>query len=104
MLKKVARRAPNLQYADGQSSTGLSLTTQISREKDCMLVIQYGPMVLGKNAVCVINEIGQLSKQEHKHLLDCMEENGFPIPIYGLPTFVEAHPSIIAAANPVNIK
>ncbi|MDF0682295.1 MAG: hypothetical protein P0116_15160, partial [Candidatus Nitrosocosmicus sp.] len=40
--------------------------------------------------------------EQQKHLLDCMEENGFPMAKYGFSTTIEAHPSIIASANPIN--
>ena len=102
ILEKTVKLIPNSQYAGGQSSTGLSLTSQISKEDGGMYTLRFGPIVLAKYSVCAINELGQLPIQEHKHLLDCMEENGFPMAKYGFSTFIEAHPSIIASANPIN--
>jgi hypothetical protein len=104
ILEKIAKIVPNSQYAGGQSSTGLSLTSQISKEDGGMYTLRFGPVVLAKNALCCINELGQLPISEHKHLLDSMEENGFPIAKYGFSTTIEAHPSIIASANPINNK
>jgi len=104
LLGKIAKLVPNSQYAGGQSSTGLSLTSQISKEDGGMYTLRFGPVVLAKNALCCINELGQLPISEHKHLLDSMEENGFPIAKYGFSTTIEAHPSIIASANPINNK
>ncbi len=104
ILQKVAKLVPNSQYAGGQSSTGLSLTSQVSKEDGGTYTLRFGPIVLAKNALCCINELGQLPISEHKHLLDCMEENGFPIAKYGFTTTIEAHPSIIASANPINNK
>ena len=104
ILEKTTRLVPNSQYAGGQSSTGLSLTSQISKEDGGMYTLRFGPVVLAKNSLCAINELGQLPITDHKHLLDCMEENGFPMAKYGFSTFIEAHPSIIVSANPINNK
>lgn len=104
ILEKATRLIPNSQYAGGQSSTGLSLTSQISKEDGGMYTLRFGPVVLAKNSLCCINELGQLPLSEHKHLLDTMEENGHPMAKYGFSTFIEAHPSIIASANPINNK
>ena len=99
LLQKTLPLIPNSQYAGGQSSTGLSLTAQISKEDGGgMYTLRFGPVVLAKDSICLINEIGQLPIEEHKHLLDCMEEDGFPIAKYGFFTMVEAHPTIIASA------
>lgn len=104
ILEKATRLIPNSQYAGGQSSTGLSLTSQISKEDGGMYTLRFGPVVLAKNSLCCINELGQLPLSEHKHLLDTMEENGHPMAKYGFSTYIEAHPSIIASANPINNK
>jgi replicative DNA helicase Mcm len=102
ILEKTTNLVPNSQYAGGQSSTGLSLTSHVSKEDGGIYTLRFGPVVLAKDSLCAINEIGQLPLDQHKHLLDCMEENGFPIAKYGYSTFIEAHPSIIASANPIN--
>jgi replicative DNA helicase Mcm len=104
LLEKILELVPNSQYAGGQSSTGLSLTAQISKEDGGSYNLRYGPVVLAKGSICGINELGQLPLSEHKHLLDCMEGNGFPIAKYGFPTFIETYTSIIASANPINNK
>ncbi len=101
MLEKAAKLVPSSQIAGGQSSTGLSLTAQVSREKGGAASLMVGPIVMAKNAICAINELGQMPREEQKHLLDCMEEDGFHLAKYGFSTFIEAHPSVIAAANPV---
>ncbi len=104
LLEKTLELVPNSQYAGGQSSTGLSLTAQISKEDGGSYNLRYGPIALANGSICGINELGQLPLSEHKHLLDCMEDNGFPIAKYGFPTFMETHTSIIASANPINNK
>jgi DNA replicative helicase MCM subunit Mcm2 (Cdc46/Mcm family)/DNA polymerase elongation subunit (family B) len=102
VLQKTVKLIPNSQYAGGQSSTGLSLTSQISKEDGGSYTLRFGPVVLAKDSVCAINELGQFPMEQQKHLLDCMEENGFPMAKYGFSTTIEAHPSIIASANPIN--
>ncbi len=105
LLQKTLPLIANSHYAGGQSSTGLSLTAQISKEDGGgTYTMRFGPVVLAKDSICLINEIGQLPIDEHKHLLDCMEENDFPIAKYGISTTIEAHPTIIASANPINNK
>ncbi len=102
VLQKAVKLIPNSQYAGGQSSTGLSLTSQITKEDGGSYTLRFGPIVLAKDSVCAINELGQFPMEQQKHLLDCMEENGFPMAKYGFSTTIEAHPSIIASANPIN--
>jgi len=104
LLEKTLELVPNSQYAGGQSSTGLSLTAQISKEDGGSYSLRYGPIALANGSICGINELGQLPLSEHKHLLDSMEGNGFPIAKYGFPTFIETYTSIIASANPINNK
>ena len=60
--------------------------------------------VSGKDLICGINELGQLPLSEHKHLLDCMEGNGFRIVNNGFPIFIETYRLIIALVNPINNK
>jgi hypothetical protein len=80
------------------------LTAQISKEDGGSYNLRYGPIALANGSICGINELGQLPLSEHKHLLDSMEGNGFPIAKYGFPTFIETYTSIIASANPINNK
>ncbi len=104
LLEKTVKLISNSQYTGGQSSTGLSLTSHVHNDESGSYALRFGPVVLAKDSICAINELGQLPIEHHKHLLDCMEENGFAIAKHGFSTFVEAHPSIIASANPINNK
>jgi DNA replicative helicase MCM subunit Mcm2 (Cdc46/Mcm family) len=103
-LKKAIRLIPNSRYTGGQNATGLSLTAHVSKEDgggDGMYILRYGPIPRAKGAICAVNEFGQLPPADHKHFLDCMEDDFFPMTKHGFDTMVEAYTTIIASANPI---
>jgi DNA adenine methylase Dam len=103
-LKKAIRLIPNSRYTGGQNATGLSLTAHVSKEDgggDAMYMLRYGPIPRAKGAICAVNEFGQLPPVDHKHFLDCMDDDSFPVTKHGFDTMVEAYTTIIASANPI---
>jgi len=105
-LKKAIRLIPNSRYTGGQNATGLSLTAHVSKEDgggrgDGMYMLRYGPIPRTKGAICAVNEFGQLPSADHKHFLDCMDDDSFPVTKHGFDIMVEAYTTIIASANPI---
>jgi replicative DNA helicase Mcm len=102
LLRALIQIIPNARYESSQSSTGLSLTAQISKEDGGSHTLRLGPIPRAKGSVCALNEIGQMPVSDHKHLLDFMEEGWTTINKYGFNSTIAGHTSIIASANPIN--
>jgi DNA replicative helicase MCM subunit Mcm2 (Cdc46/Mcm family) len=92
---------PNCRYVTATNASGKSLVVIIDREND-NLVARYGAVVLSKGSVCVINELGAMSLEDQKHLLDIAEEGKCTIDKYGLHLEIDSPTTIIATANPYN--
>jgi DNA replicative helicase MCM subunit Mcm2 (Cdc46/Mcm family) len=102
LLRALVQIIANARYESSQSSTGLSLTAQISKEDGGSHTLRLGPIPRAKGSVCALNEIGQMPVSDHKHLLDFMEEGWTTINKYGFNSTIAGHTSIIASANPIN--
>jgi replicative DNA helicase Mcm len=102
LLRYNARLIPGGRYESAQSSTGLSLTAQVEREKD-RFTLRLGPVPLARGSVCTLNEIDKMKDMaEQNHFLDTMEEGRFTINKYGRNYDIQSNTSIIASANPIN--
>jgi DNA replicative helicase MCM subunit Mcm2 (Cdc46/Mcm family) len=101
-LNKIVEIVPNARYESCQSSTGLSLTAQVSKEEGGIYTLRHGPIPLANGSICTLNEIGQMHISEHKHFLDCMQEGRFTLNKYGFNASITANTSIVASANPIN--
>jgi replicative DNA helicase Mcm len=101
-LNKIVEIIPNARYESCQSSTGLSLTAQVSKEEGGVYTSRHGPIPLASGSVCALNEIGQMHISEHKHFLDCMQEGHFTLNKYGFNAPIVTNTSIVASANPIN--
>ena len=101
-LNKIVEIVPNARYESCQSSTGLSLTAQVSKEEGGIYTLRHGPIPLANGSICALNEIGQMHISEHKHFLDCMQEGRFTLNKYGFNAPIIANTSIVASANPIN--
>jgi DNA replicative helicase MCM subunit Mcm2 (Cdc46/Mcm family) len=101
-LNKIVEVVPNARYESCQSSTGLSLTAQVSKEEGGIYTLRHGPIPLANGSICALNEIGQMHISEHKHFLDCMQEGRFTLNKYGFNAPIISNTSIVASANPIN--
>ena len=101
-LNKIVEVVPNARYESCQSSTGLSLTAQVSKEEGGIYTLRHGPIPLANGSICALNEIGQMHIFEHKHFLDCMQEGRFTLNKYGFNAPIITNTSIVASANPIN--
>lgn len=95
-LSKIVEIIPNARYESCQSSTGLSLTAQVSKEEGGIYSLRHGPIPLANGSICALNEIGQMHISEHKHFLDCMQEGRFTLNKYGFNAPIITNTSIVA--------
>jgi DNA replicative helicase MCM subunit Mcm2 (Cdc46/Mcm family) len=101
-LDEIVKIVPNARYESCQSSTGLSLTAQVSKEEGGIYTLRHGPIPLASGSICALNEIDKMHISEHKHFLDCMQEGHFTLNKYGFNSPITANTSIVASANPIN--
>jgi DNA replicative helicase MCM subunit Mcm2 (Cdc46/Mcm family) len=102
LLRALVSIVPNARYESCQSSTGLSLTAQVSKEEGGAYILRAGPIPQAKGSLCALNEIGQMPISDHKHLLDFMEEGWSTLNKYGFNAKIAGYTSILASANPLN--
>ncbi|HEU4822480.1 MAG TPA: hypothetical protein VFS97_03565, partial [Nitrososphaeraceae archaeon] len=102
LLYEIVGVIPNARYESAQSSTGLSLTAQVSKEEGGLFNLRLGPIPMANGSLCALNEIGQMPISDHKHFLDFMEEGESTINKYGINARIVGNTSIEASANPIN--
>ena len=101
LAREATNLLPNSRYVTATNASGKSLVVIIDKENDS-LVARYGAVVLSKGSICVINELGAMSLDDQKHLLDIAEEGRCTIDKYGLHLEIDSPTTIIATANPYN--
>jgi replicative DNA helicase Mcm len=101
LAREATKLLPNSRYVTATNASGKSLVVIIDKENDS-LVARYGAIVLSRGSVCIINELGAMSLDDQKHLLDIAEEGRCTIDKYGLHLEIDSPTTIIATANPYN--
>ena len=101
LSKEATKLQPNSRYVTATNASGKSLVIIIDKENDS-LIARYGAVVLSKGSTCVINELGAMSLEDQKYLLDIAEEGRCTIDKYGFHLEVDSPTTIIATANPYN--
>lgn len=101
LAREATNLLPNSRYVTATNASGKSLVVIIDKENDS-LVARYGAVVLSKGSMCVINELGAMSLDDQKYLLDIAEEGRCTIDKYGLHLEIDSPTTIIATANPYN--
>jgi DNA replicative helicase MCM subunit Mcm2 (Cdc46/Mcm family) len=103
LAREATKLIRNSRYVTAQNASGKSLTAIIDKENDNSTFLRLGPIPLAKNAICAINEIGSMSFEDQRFLLDIMEEGRFTIDKYGNHQEIDSPTTIIATANPHGI-
>ena len=93
---------PNSRYVTAQNASGKSLIGIVDKENDS-LVLRLGAIVLSKNSICAINEIGSLNFEDQGHLIDTLEEGRLSLDKYGMHYEIDSPTSVIATSNPHGI-
>jgi replicative DNA helicase Mcm len=101
LSKEATKLQPNSRYVTATNASGKSLVIIIDKENDS-LIARYGAVVLSKGSTCVVNELGAMSLEDQKYLLDIAEEGRCTIDKYGFHLEVDSPTTIIATANPYN--
>lgn len=101
LLRGAVKLVPNSRYIGGKGSSGKSLIAIVDTERDTK-ILRLGPVVLAKNAIAGINEIGRMSFDDQGHLLDMMEEGMTTLTKYGISITLYAPTTVVASSNPIH--
>jgi len=100
LLKYAARAAPRGLYTTGRGSTAAGLTAAIVREKNGLMVLEAGAVVLADKGLAAIDEFDKMRPEDRAVLHEVMEQQTVSIAKGGIVATLNARTSILAAANP----
>ncbi len=101
LLKYAARIAPRGLYTSGRGSTAAGLTAAVVREKNGMLMLEAGAVVLADQGVASIDEFDKMRAEDRSALHECMEQQTVSVAKGGIVATLNARTSILAALNPI---
>lgn len=101
LLKYAANLAPRGLYTSGRGSTAAGLTAAVVREKNGMMMLEAGAVVLADLGIASIDEFDKMRTEDRSALHECMEQQTVSVAKGGIVATLNARTSILAAANPV---
>jgi replicative DNA helicase Mcm len=101
LLKYSARIAPRGLYTSGKGSSAAGLTAAVVREKNGMLMLEAGAVVLADQGICAIDEFDKMGNTDRQALHEAMEQQTVSVAKGGIVVTLNARTSILAAANPL---
>jgi MoxR-like ATPase len=101
LLRHAAKLVPGSRLESAQSSTGKGLTAAVTSKEGEGMILTTGAIPAAKGAIAALNEVGRISPDDQKYLLDVMEEQEFTINKADIHAKVLAPVAIIASCNPV---
>ncbi len=100
-LKYSARIAPRGLYTSGRGSTAAGLTAAVVRDRNGMLMLEAGAVVLADQGIACIDEFDKMRVEDRNALHECMEQQTCSVAKGGIVATLNARTSILAASNPV---
>ena len=99
--RSVTKHDQRNRYESAQGGSGKSFTAIVSKEgEQATPILRIGPLAHTKEAVIIMNELGEVSLEEQVHFQDAMEEGQFSIVKHGIPATIRADTVVIWTANP----
>jgi DNA replicative helicase MCM subunit Mcm2 (Cdc46/Mcm family) len=101
LAKDAARLVPGSKFASAMDSTTNSLICVVDGDTGHF---RFGPLVTANNAICVVDEIGRMPKEEQARLLSAMGPDGtIYFGRFGINRELPATEGFILTANPDSI-
>ena len=102
LLRASTKLVPGSRYETCQNTSGKSITAIIVKENGEREFLRLGPVPLAKNAICALNEFGNMPFEDQAHILDAMEEGEFTMSKYAINMKIISPTVIIASTNPTS--
>ena len=100
MLKFASQASPRGLYASGRMSTAAGLTAAVVKDKNNLMSLEAGVVVLADQGLAAIDEFEKLDANDRSALHEQMESQCVTIAKGGFYAILNARTAIIAAANP----
>lgn len=100
LLQDAADVAPLGRYTSGRGATAAGLTAGVARDKDGVMYLEAGAVVLTDGGTVCIDEFDKTAKADRTALHEVMEQQTVSITKIGTIVTLKARVSILAAANP----
>ncbi len=101
LLGFMAKVAPRGIYSNARASSAAGLTAAVVKEKNGMLYLEPGVVVLADQGIACVDEFLQMSREDAAALHEAMEQGTVSISKAGFVSRLNARTSILAAANPL---
>jgi len=101
LLKYAVRVAPRGLYTSGRGSTAAGLTAAVVREKNGLMMLEAGAVVLADQGIASIDEFDKMRNEDRSALHECMEQQTVSVAKGGIVATLNARTSVLAAANPL---
>jgi len=97
LAREGIRLVPGSKFASAADSTTNSLICVVDGDTGHY---RYGPLLTANGAMCVVDEIGLMPKEEQRRLQSAMQEGVVNFGRFGFTRNLEASSSVILTANP----
>jgi len=101
LLKYAARVAPRGLYTSGRGSTAAGLTAAVIKDRNGIMMLEAGAVVLGDQGLVCIDEFDKMRAEDRSALHEVMEQQTCSVAKGGIVATLNARTSILAAANPI---
>ncbi len=101
MLRFAAQVSPRGMYASGKMSTAAGLSAAVVKDKNNVMSLEAGVVVLADQGIASIDEFEHLRAEDRSALHEMMEQQTVTIAKGGFHATLNARTAIFAAANPI---
>jgi replicative DNA helicase Mcm len=101
MARFAVKVSPVGMFSAGKGSSGVGLTASTIPDKNGVMKLNVGPVVLADGGVVGVDELDKIPDNDKYYLLESMEDGTVTVAKGGINATLNARTSIVACANPV---